>query len=129
VCAGACPLTVSPCSAERAFPVQLVRVGVPTFEDRDRLTNLGLDLTEHAGHDYVEVVLHSAADAGRLSEAGFNWTVEIPDLAIRQKQNNEVSAAYAAATEVSPLPSGRDTIGRSPTTTPSFGRWRACIQT
>jgi hypothetical protein len=111
VLAATCALTFSvpSASAEQAFPVQLVRVGVPTYEDRDRLTNLGLDLTEHAGHDYVEVVLHSAADAGRLSEAGFNWTVEIPDLAIRQKQNNEVSAAYAAATEVSPLPSGRDT--------------------
>ena len=91
------------------YPVQLVRVEVRTWEDRDRLTNLGLDLTEHGGHDYVEVVLHSAADQARLVEQGFTWDVVIPDLAVREAQNNRVNAAYAAATEVSPLPSGRDT--------------------
>jgi hypothetical protein len=32
-----------------AFPVQLVRVNVPSQADRDRLTNLRLDLTEHGG--------------------------------------------------------------------------------
>jgi hypothetical protein len=101
--------SVPSASAEEAYPVQLVRVNVPSYSDRDRLTNLGLDLTEHGGHDYVEVVLHSAADAGRLADHGFSWTVEIPDLAVRQHQNNQVSAAYAAATDVSPLPSGRDT--------------------
>ena len=91
------------------FPVQLVRVNVPAQADRDRLTNLGLDLTEHGGPAYVEVVLHSAADATRLASAGFTWTVTIPDLALRQLRNNELSAAYASATMVSPLPSGRDT--------------------
>jgi hypothetical protein len=89
--------------------VQLVRVNVPAQADRDRLTNLGLDLTEHGGPAYVEVVLHSAADATRLASAGFTWTVTIPDLALRQLRNNELSAAYASATMVSPLPSGRDT--------------------
>ena len=94
---------------EQPFPTQLVRVNVPTQDDRDRLTNLGLDLTEHGGPAYVEVVLHTAADAAELVAGGFTWVVTIPDLAIRQKQNNEVSAAYASATELSPLPSGRDT--------------------
>ncbi len=59
---------------------------VPTQADRDRLTNLGLDLTEHGGHGYVEVVLHSAADATALAGAGFTWTVTIPDLALREKR-------------------------------------------
>jgi hypothetical protein len=94
--------------AEDLFATQLVRVNVPTQADRDRLTNLGLDLTEHAGHTYVEVVLHTLADASRLSSAGFTWTVTIPDLAIRELQNNKTNAQYAAATSVSPLPSGRD---------------------
>ena len=96
-------------TAADPFPVQLVRVNVPAQADRDRLTNLGLDLTEHGGPAYVEVVLHSAADATRLASAGFTWTVTIPDLALRQLRNNELSAAYASATMVSPLPSGRDT--------------------
>jgi hypothetical protein len=92
-----------------AFPVQLVRVNVPTQADRDELVNLGLDLTEHGGPTFVEAVLHSRSDAERLASEGFTWTVTIPDLALREIQNNEISAAYAASTDVSPLPSGRDT--------------------
>jgi len=91
------------------IPVQLVRVNVPSQGDLDRLTNSGLDLTEHAGPGYVEAVLHSTADADRLRALGFTWVVTIPDLGLREKQNNELNAAYAASTSVSPLPSGRDT--------------------
>ncbi|HEU0248882.1 MAG TPA: M14 family metallopeptidase [Gaiellaceae bacterium] len=89
--------------------VQLVRVNVPTQTDRDRLTNLGLDLTEHGGPTFVEAVLHATDDAARLAAAGFTWTITISDLGLRERQNNELNAAYAEATAVSPLPSGRDT--------------------
>jgi hypothetical protein len=91
------------------FAVQLVRINVPSQADRDRLTNLGLDLTEHAGDTFVEAVLHNSADVQELTAAGFTYTVTIPDLAIREKQNNELNAAYAAAVGTCPLPSGRDT--------------------
>src|SRR5918992_2251858 len=101
--------SVAPAAADQPFATQLVRVAVPTQQDRDRLTALGLDLTEHGGPTYVEVVLHRLEDAGRLATAGFTWTVTIPDLALRQRHNNEVSTAYAAAVTTSPLPSGRDT--------------------
>jgi hypothetical protein len=90
-------------------PVRLVSVNVPTQADRDRLTNLGLDLTEHGGPTFVEAVLHTAEDAGRLAGAGFTWTITSPDLGLLEKHNNELNAAYAATTSVSPLPSGRDT--------------------
>jgi hypothetical protein len=74
--------------------------------DRSRLANLGLDLTEHGGPGFVEAVLHSAVDESVLQAAGFSWKVTIPDLAVRQKQNNDLSAAYAAATVKSPLTTG-----------------------
>lgn len=90
------------------FTPQLVTVDTPTREHKELLQTLGLDLTEHAGHDYVEVVLHSAADADVLREAGLSYDVRIPDLLLREAQNNQVNAQYAAATDVSPLPSGRD---------------------
>ena len=99
----------TPANAEEPFPTQLVRVNVPTQADRDRLTTLGLDLTEHGRETYVDVVLHSAADASELAANGFTWTVTIPDLALRERHNNELNAAYAAAVGTSPLPSGRDT--------------------
>jgi Zinc carboxypeptidase len=100
--------TTAGATHQEPFPVQLVRVAVPTDADRDRLTNLGLDLTEHGGPAYVEAVLHTSGEANRLADAGFVWTITIPDLGLREKQNNELNAAYAQSTSVSPLPSGRD---------------------
>lgn len=90
------------------FPVQLVTVDTPTRADKQRLQSLGLDLTEHAGHDFVEVVLHTPADVAALRDARFTWDVRIPDLALRTAQINELNKRYAASTAVSPLPSGRD---------------------
>lgn len=89
-------------------PIQLVTVDTPTQDSKDRLVALGLDLTEHAGHDYVEAVLHTAADVDTLRGAGFTWDVRIPDMVVRESQINAANRDYAAATEVSPLPSGRD---------------------
>ena len=88
--------------------VQLVRVSTPTWEARDLLTSLGLDLTEHGGDDFVEVVLHGADDVATLADAGLTWDVEIADLAAHEAMNRRADAAYAAATVASPLPSGRD---------------------
>ncbi len=108
---GLAPAAVtSAASAEdTAFAPRLVTVDTPTRADKRLLQTLGLDLTEHAGHDYVEVVLHSALDLGALEEAGLTYDVRIADLVRREAENNEVNAAYAAATAKSPLPSGRDT--------------------
>ena len=91
-----------------AFATQLVRVDTPRAADKSTLTNLGLDLSEHAGPGFVDVVLHSAADADTLRDAGLTYQVEIPDLALRTAQNNKVSKAYADSVPTSPLPSGRD---------------------
>ena len=80
----------------------------PRRADKALLQTLGLDLTEHAGHDYVEVVLHTPEDVAALAAAGLGYDVRIPDLLAREAENNQVNAAYAAATVSSPLPSGRD---------------------
>lgn len=93
--------------ADEAFAPQLVTVHTPTAADKDRLNGLGLDLTEHAGRDYIEVVLHTAADELALRENGFTWDVRIADMLARQLERIELDAAYAASTDVSPLPSGR----------------------
>lgn len=91
------------------FPVQLVTVDTPTRADKERLQALGLDLTEHAGHDFIEVVLHSAAEEDALRDAGLTWDVRIFDLAMRTAEVNQINEEYAASTEESPLPSGRTT--------------------
>jgi hypothetical protein len=99
------PTATAPTSPVDA--VQVVEVDTPTRGDKDRLVSLGLDLTEHAGEDYVEVVLHGAADAELLREAGFSYEVEVPDLLAQNKANRELDAQYAASVAASPLPSGR----------------------
>jgi hypothetical protein len=119
VAAAALGLTVAPSSnaltspsvfgsaVETAFAPKLVTVKTPTRADKDRLNTLGLDLTEHAGHDYVEVIVHTAADEAKLAANGFGFDVRIADLVKREVERSQIDAAYAAATAVSPLPSGR----------------------
>jgi len=92
---------------DEAFAPQLVTVDTPTRADKDRLNALGLDLTEHAGRDYVEVVLHTAEDLATLTAAGFTYDVRIADLLARQQERIALDQAYAAANATSPLPSGR----------------------
>lgn len=92
-----------------AFTPRLVTVDTPTDARREALTGLGLDLTEHAGRDYVEVVLHTPAQAERLRQRGFTWTVRIPDLNAHATGARAADRAYAAAVDRSPLPSGRTT--------------------
>ncbi len=92
---------------EGAFAPQLVTVDTPDRAAKQRLQGLGLDLTEHAGHDYVEVVLHTAADRAALERGGFDYDVRIPDLVARGVEIAELNEAYAAEVPRSPLPSGR----------------------
>ncbi|MGA9746442.1 MAG: M14 family zinc carboxypeptidase [Nocardioides sp.] len=96
-------------AGDTVFAPQLVTVDTPTREDKRLLQSLGLDLTEHAGHDYVEVVLHNLTDLGLLEGAGLGYDVRIADLVRRESEINAANRAYAAATLESPLPSGRDT--------------------
>jgi murein tripeptide amidase MpaA len=95
-----------------AEAIQLVRVDTATQQDKRRLSNLGLDLTEHAGPGFVEVVLYGSQDANTLQGAGFTWTVVIPDMVARTRANRQADAEFAAATERSALPSGRDSYRR-----------------
>ena len=91
------------------FRPQLVTVDTPSRADKQLLQTLGLDLTEHAGHDYVEVVLHTPARRRRpRARPGWATTSASPTCWRREAENNAVNAAYAAATVSSPLPSGRD---------------------
>ncbi|NYG54546.1 M14 family zinc carboxypeptidase [Nocardioides perillae] len=93
------------------FHPQLLKVDTPTRAAKTRLSKLGLDLTEHAGHDYVEVVVHSPLDLVALTAGGFTYDVEIEDMLLREAQNNRANAEYAAEMAElglrSALPSGR----------------------
>ena len=90
-------LALDPLLTETAAEVsQIVRVSTPDFAARDRLTALGLDMTEHGGPGFVEVLLHGAADADLLRQAGFVWSSRCPTWGWRGAPSDQASAAYAA---------------------------------
>ena len=94
-------------AVEEAFAPQLVTV-TADLAQRNVLANSGLDVTEHAGHDYVEVVLHTPADLDLLESLGLPFDVRIPDLLARRALNQRLDRQYALANaDGSPLPSGR----------------------
>lgn len=99
-------------STGRRERAQLVRVDTPTRADKNRLNRLGLDVTEHAGRDYVEVVLYGAQDVAKLRRGGFGWDVEIADLDRLARANARRNAQFARSVRSSQLPSGRDSYRR-----------------
>ncbi|MBA2383543.1 MAG: peptidase M14 [Actinobacteria bacterium] len=88
---------------------QLVRVSTPTRAAIRKLTSLGLDLTEHGGNGFRELVLHGAADARKLGQAGFISVVRVSDLAARSRADRRADRTYARSIVQSSLPSGRTT--------------------
>ena len=93
---------------------QVVEVRTPTRAAKARLAELGLDLTEHGRRGSLEVVLHGKRDARVLRANGFDYDVEIADLAAPLAANRRADREYAARVVASDLPSGRDTYRRLP---------------
>jgi hypothetical protein len=89
------------------FAPRLVTV-TADLRERNRIASSGLDVTEHAGRDYVEVVLHTPADLRLLESLGLPFEVRIPDLARREAEVQRANAEFAAANASTPLPSGRN---------------------
>jgi hypothetical protein len=94
--------------AAEAPPASLVRVSTPNRDRKDELTALGLDLTEHAGEDYIEVVLHGPQDAKALRKAKFIYTTEVRDLDAQSDRFRVEDRRFAASVRASALPSGRE---------------------
>ena len=98
--------------AVSAEPSSMVRVATPTRARAQQLANSGLDVTEHGGAGYLDVVLHGAADARKLRDAGFQYVTQTPDLTVQSRRDRKADAVFDAATVASELPSGRTTYRR-----------------
>jgi hypothetical protein len=98
----------------RQTRISVVDVLAPRQADRQRLQGLGLDLSEHADSNSVEVLLHGRADARVLRRAGFRYTVRIADLAAHTRRNERRDNLHARASASSRLPSGRVGYRRLP---------------
>jgi hypothetical protein len=99
----------APGAAAAAAPerAELVRVETPTRADKDRLTALGLDVTEKADATSIHVVLAGDADRTTLANTGLRYTVVDGDLSATARANAETDRRFAAAGPTSVLPSGR----------------------
>ena len=90
--------------------VQILRVATPGRAARNRLVRLGLDVSEHMGPGYLDVVAHDSGDRRTLKRAGFTWTVLVDDVEAAERARRAADKAYAAAKPGgSVLPSGRTT--------------------
>ncbi len=94
----------------------LVKVSTPTHARKDELNSLGLDVTEHGGEGFLDVVLHGAADATKLTAHNFIFTTEVPDLGLQSKRDRQADVEFAAANTSSGFPSGRTRTGGCSTT-------------
>jgi hypothetical protein len=102
----------APATSASTDPTQVVAVNTPTRIHKAHLSRLDFDLTEAATDTTVDVVLHGQADAKRLSDAGFTYTVKIPNLSDYLAKTRQADAQYAAANTRSDLPSGRTSYRR-----------------
>ena len=93
---------------EEAPTLRLVRVGTPSKAAEDALVASGLDLTEHGGDGFVDVVLHSPADGALLDDLGLAYQVIEPDLLERSVADRSADRQYRARGGAGAgLPSGR----------------------
>jgi hypothetical protein len=99
-------------STAKVPTLSMVRVSTPNAPRKKELDGLGLDLTEHGGKGFVEVVLHDAADARKLREHKFIYTTQIADLAAQDRRDSAANSRYARRVSASSLPSGRTTYRR-----------------
>lgn len=108
--AGAPPRPSDPNVQRRAADgvTQVVTVDAPSRAARSRVAGLGLDVTESADREGIDVVLHGEADGDVLRRAGFSWKVKVADLGAKQRADAALDRAYAASTARSPLPSGQN---------------------
>jgi hypothetical protein len=97
----------TPAVAATPERAEMVRVETPARQDKDRLTVLGLDVTEKADATSIHVVLAGDADRKTLAGTGLRYTVVDPDLSATSRSNAAADRGYTARTPASALPSGR----------------------
>jgi murein tripeptide amidase MpaA len=104
------PLTIRATEIEVEAPEHtrsLVEVDARTPFEFYRLRSLGLDLTDHTDGRGQDAILHSPADARKLTEAGFTYRVKIPDLAAQDAADRAEEQRFARLGRRAATPGGR----------------------
>ncbi len=98
--------------AQTDAKIRLVRVTTKSRFDAYRLSQLGLDTTDHPHPDHWDVMLYSDADERKLRQAGFTFVtreddVVASDRANRLRERRARSSRRARAAASVGIPSGR----------------------
>ena len=89
---------------------QLLEVSVGSQGDMVRLESLGVDVTHQVHGGKADVIVAGAKQRGLLEKAGFEYDVEIADLAQHYADSRRADLAFARRVKGrSSLPSGRTT--------------------
>jgi hypothetical protein len=99
---------------QRVERISVLDVVAPRQADRRRLQTLGVDLTERADADSVEVLARGREDLRRLRRAGFGFRVRVRDLAAYTRAQAQRRSGRARASAAPKLPSGRTSYRRLP---------------
>ena len=97
-----------PQASGRRATVKLVRVSVANDLQKAALQQSGLDLTEHGGDGFLDVVTYGDRDEQKLRKLGLTFTVVIADATQRAFENAKKDAIFARSRKASALPSGRE---------------------
>ncbi|HEY1360183.1 MAG TPA: M14 family zinc carboxypeptidase [Thermoleophilaceae bacterium] len=99
-------------STRKAPKASMVRVSTPNRARRQELAGLGVDVTEHVGPGFTDVVIQGAGDARKLRGRKFVYRTLVSDLAARDRADRRADAHFAATTRASTFPSRRTTYRR-----------------
>ena len=94
-------------TSAKPVTTSLVNVSTPSRAHKRKLQRLNLDLTEHGGESFVGVLLHGAGDAAKLRKAGFQYKIEVADVAAQDRKDRAADLRYKRQVTASALPSGR----------------------
>ena len=110
--AGSMDLSVSSTAIEPVDEqLSLVNVSTSAPSDVNELSALGLDVTEHVGDGYAQIVARPQ-DFETLETEGYDYEIQVSDLAAQSDRQRAAEAQYAGDVEESALPSGRTTYRR-----------------
>jgi Zinc carboxypeptidase len=87
---------------------KMIEIELPYRESLGAVQSLGIDTVDNPHAGGIEALVYSDDELRLLEKAGFEYTVEIADLAKFDAEQQRRTARYAAATRRSPLPSGRE---------------------
>ena len=86
---------------------KMIDIKLPYRESLGAVQSLGIDTVDNPDKGSIQAMIYSGDELRLLEQAGFDYSVEIPDVAEFYAEQRRRTARYSRSTPRSPLPSGR----------------------